>query len=429
MSVQARDAFGILHEVSGYANIDSVLSTTSKNPVSNKTITNALALKIDKTVTDLVNYYAKSDVYNKAETRELLGALNTLTIAVVPSLPTSDISTTTIYFVGPVNDTYEEYVYVNDDWVKIGDTDIDLTDYVTQDQLTTALQDYCSLAEVQALLVNYYEKNQVDAELAKKQDTLTFDTTPAAGSANPVTSAGIKAALDTKQDILTFDTTPTSESLKAVTSNGIYEAFTVNNTTLKDVAPVLNSVKPITSGGVYNALSTKQNTLTFDTVPTAGSSNPVTSAGIKGYVDSKSGSASTQIYHTENDKAGHLVKTNLYYKGGSDFFLEMGYFTYGGQIPAKLILQGYCYTSGVIQCGALWIGIGGPKITLYEMSDGYVAFWIPKWSYWTGPVIQNGQNWPKSVTFTVTNPVSKPSSGYIRMLDIPTYRTSTVQIS
>lgn len=30
------------------------------------------------------------------------------------------------------------------------------------------------------------------------QDQLTFDTTPTAGSSNPVTSAGIKAAIDAK---------------------------------------------------------------------------------------------------------------------------------------------------------------------------------------------------------------------------------------
>ncbi len=43
----------------------------------------------------------------------------------------------------------------------------------------------------------------LDAALAGKQDALTFDTTPTAGSTNPVTSGGIKTALDAKQDTLT----------------------------------------------------------------------------------------------------------------------------------------------------------------------------------------------------------------------------------
>lgn len=83
------------------------------------------------------------------------------------------------------------------------------------------------------------------------QTVLTFDTTPTANSANPVTSGGIKTALNTKQDTLTFDTTPTT-----------------------------GSVNPVTSGGVKTALNTKQDTLSFDSVPTDGSSNPVTSNGV-----------------------------------------------------------------------------------------------------------------------------------------------------
>ena len=54
-----------------------------------------------------------------------------------------------------------------------------------------------------------------------KQDKLTFDTTPTADSANPVTSGGIKTALDTKQDTLTLDSEPTASSTNPVTSGGV----------------------------------------------------------------------------------------------------------------------------------------------------------------------------------------------------------------
>lgn len=40
----------------------------------------------------------------------------------------------------------------------------------------------------------------LQAILDGKQDKLTFDTTPTAGSTKPVTSGGIKAALDRKAD-------------------------------------------------------------------------------------------------------------------------------------------------------------------------------------------------------------------------------------
>lgn len=61
--------------------------------------------------------------------------------------------------------------------------------------------------------------------LGNYQDKLTFDSTPTAGSTNPVTSGGVKTALDGKQNTLTFDTTPTAGSTNPVTSGGIANAI------------------------------------------------------------------------------------------------------------------------------------------------------------------------------------------------------------
>ena len=98
--------------LAGVSPVDAILSGTSKNAIQNKAVYNALKDKIEKSVNDLIYYYDTSQVYNKAEVRELIGAINTLTIEVVGSLPTSDISTTTIYFVGPAagTNTYDEYI-------------------------------------------------------------------------------------------------------------------------------------------------------------------------------------------------------------------------------------------------------------------------------------------------------------------------------
>lgn len=75
-------------------------------------------------------------------------------------------------------------------------------------------------------------KKYIDTLLKKKQDILTFDTTPTAGSKNPVTSDGIKKAIDAKtvdlsgyQTKLTFDTTPTENSTNPITSDGIKKAI------------------------------------------------------------------------------------------------------------------------------------------------------------------------------------------------------------
>ncbi len=199
MSLQVRNqTSGALERVAGFNDTDSILSPSSKNPISNKAVYNALLQKIDKTVTDLINYYDKSQVYTKPEVRALIGSINTLTIEVVSELPTSEISTTTIYFVGPKPGTnnYDEYVYVGGNWVQIGDTTIDLSNYVTSANLTTVLQDYYTKSQADTLFDNYYDKDAVDDLLDTKQNTLDFDNTPIAGSQNPVTSAGIKTALD-----------------------------------------------------------------------------------------------------------------------------------------------------------------------------------------------------------------------------------------
>lgn len=97
-----------------------------------------------------------------------------------------------------------------------------------------------------------------------KQDGLTFDTEPTAGSENPVTSDGLKKAFDQVQSSLNFDQTPTAGSKNPVTSGGIK-----------------NYVDTAVAGVDVSAqLATKQDVLTWDQAPTAGSQNPVTSDGV-----------------------------------------------------------------------------------------------------------------------------------------------------
>jgi len=130
--------------------------------------------------------------------------------------------------------------------------------------------------------------NDMDQTLNGKQDELTFDSTPTADSANPVTSGGVKAALDGKQDSLTFDSTPTTNSENPVTSGGVKAALDQKQGTLTfDDSPTAGSNNPVKSGGIKTALDGKQGTLTFDDAPTANSNNPVKSKGIKTALDGK----------------------------------------------------------------------------------------------------------------------------------------------
>ena len=67
--------------------------------------------------------------------------------------------------------------------MKIGDTSIDLSGYVTTQALNAALANYTTTADLNTLL-------------AAKQDKLTFDNVPTEGSDNPVKSGGVYSSLE-----------------------------------------------------------------------------------------------------------------------------------------------------------------------------------------------------------------------------------------
>lgn len=100
---------------------------------------------ITNAVSNLVNYYTKSEAYTKAEVNALISGISTMSMQVVSVLPSSNISTTTIYLVakatGLTSNTYDEYIYVNNAWEKIGDTQLSLDNYALKSQIPTKLSD------------------------------------------------------------------------------------------------------------------------------------------------------------------------------------------------------------------------------------------------------------------------------------------------
>jgi hypothetical protein len=91
---------------------------------------------ITKAVSDLTNYYTKSNTYTKTEVDNKVSAIPKFAIAVVSSLPTSNISSTTIYLVTSGEESqnlYDEYIYVNSKWEKLGTQTVDLSGYVQKE--------------------------------------------------------------------------------------------------------------------------------------------------------------------------------------------------------------------------------------------------------------------------------------------------------
>lgn len=108
---------------------------------------------ITNTVDNLLNYYKKSESYTKEEVNNIVSNIATLNIEVVESLPVENISTSTIYLLAKENNEesniYDEYIYVSNNWEKVGDTKVDLSNYATKTYVDNKIGDIESLlAEV-----------------------------------------------------------------------------------------------------------------------------------------------------------------------------------------------------------------------------------------------------------------------------------------
>jgi hypothetical protein len=132
---------------------------------------------ITRSVNGLVNYYLKSEVYTKDEVATLIGAIQQFHYEIAASTSAvSDPQSNVLYLIGPSgtgSDKYEEYVYSNG-WVKIGDTSIDLSGYVTTEALNTTLAGYVTSEALQTALVGKQDK--IDA--SHKLDYSLIDNTP-----------------------------------------------------------------------------------------------------------------------------------------------------------------------------------------------------------------------------------------------------------
>ena len=83
-----------------------------------------------------------NDRYTKKEVDNMISVIPKFAIAVVETLPVSDISTTTVYLVpnnsGETSNLYDEYIYTTQ-WEKLGTQTVDLSDYPTTSEMNAAI--------------------------------------------------------------------------------------------------------------------------------------------------------------------------------------------------------------------------------------------------------------------------------------------------
>lgn len=106
---------------------------------------------IDNTVNNLTNYYLKTDTYTQAEVNALIGSITTISFLVVQTLPSTGESNI-IYLVpkttAGTDNVYDEYIYVNNDWELIGDTEVDLSNYYTKTQTENKIDEKINALDV-----------------------------------------------------------------------------------------------------------------------------------------------------------------------------------------------------------------------------------------------------------------------------------------
>lgn len=120
---------GLLNSVEGdVSDILALLGTTDISSIDDGTVTGAIE-------------YLKG----------LIDLLPKFDIAVVQTLPTTDISETTIYLVPAqetgTNDIYSEYIYVNNAWELLGVQRVDLNNYYTKTEIDAMIGDISTLLD------------------------------------------------------------------------------------------------------------------------------------------------------------------------------------------------------------------------------------------------------------------------------------------
>lgn len=181
------------------AEVDGLIAgVEGKIPTSLSQLSNAETGFITAAVDNLINYYTKTEV------NDLIGQITSISFEVVDVLPQTG-EANKIYLVpsteGQPQNGYDEYIYVNESWEKIGSTDIDLSQYATKEyvnqQISTAVtglateefvtssissatQDMATNASVSAQLTqalqSYVTSETFTSALAGKQDTLVSGT-------------------------------------------------------------------------------------------------------------------------------------------------------------------------------------------------------------------------------------------------------------
>lgn len=178
--------------------------TGDYHPATKKYVDDTIAA-IEIPEIDLSNYYTKSEADSAISTAvtDAIADIQATDFSVVTERPTENISTNTIYLISKETtegeNIYEEYIYVNNNWEKIGETTIDLSQYSTTEEMNAAiaaevakinLSNYLTITEasntyatkteisnINSSIDNMYSKTEVNTAIETAINNIEYPTT------------------------------------------------------------------------------------------------------------------------------------------------------------------------------------------------------------------------------------------------------------
>lgn len=146
----------------GYAKSEDLSTVATSGAYSDLSGTPDLSGYITASVDNLANYYLKDETYTRQEVLNLIGQLQKLTKEVVNILPVTG-EDNVMYLVpkstAGTSNVYDEYLYINNAWEKVGDTEIDLTNYVQKTDYAT--QNVGGVIKVNSSYGAYVDENGI----------------------------------------------------------------------------------------------------------------------------------------------------------------------------------------------------------------------------------------------------------------------------
>lgn len=166
---------------------------------------------VTRMVDDLQNYYRKSEV------DERLSAIPKFAITVVDSLPTENISPTTVYLMKTGDEDrnlFSEFIYAGEKWEMLGTQSVDLTPYAKREDVDAELAQKATVERVNALEVEVAKKAS-QADLDKANQAIGQQDKGLATKAETAEVETLKATVETKAD-----------KANTLTGYGITDAYT-----------------------------------------------------------------------------------------------------------------------------------------------------------------------------------------------------------